>query len=68
MRNAVKRVTHKERAQPSSRKKFGLLEKHKVGRREEHTLQHTAYSIQHTAYSIHHTACSIQHTAYSMQA
>lgn len=29
MRNAVKRVTHKERAQPSSRKKFGLLEKHK---------------------------------------
>ena len=29
MRNAVKRVTHKERAQPKSRKKFGLLEKHK---------------------------------------
>ena len=29
MRNAVKRVTHKERAQPSDRKKFGLLEKHK---------------------------------------
>lgn len=29
MRNAVKRVTHKERAQPASRKKFGLLEKHK---------------------------------------
>lgn len=29
MRNAVKRVTHKERAQPSNRKKFGLLEKHK---------------------------------------
>jgi U3 small nucleolar RNA-associated protein 11 len=29
MRNAVKRVTHKERAQPANRKKFGLLEKHK---------------------------------------
>lgn len=29
MRNAVKRVTHKERSQPKSRKKFGLLEKHK---------------------------------------
>ena len=29
MRNAVKRVTHKERAQPKSRKRFGLLEKHK---------------------------------------
>jgi U3 small nucleolar RNA-associated protein 11 len=29
MRNAVKRVTHKERSQPSDRKKFGLLEKHK---------------------------------------
>jgi U3 small nucleolar RNA-associated protein 11 len=29
LRNAVKRVTHKERAQPSSRKRFGLLEKHK---------------------------------------
>ena len=30
MRNAVKRKTHKERSQPSSRAKFGLLEKHKV--------------------------------------
>ena len=29
MRNAVKRITHKERAQPHNRKKFGLLEKHK---------------------------------------
>jgi len=29
LRNAVKRVAHKERAQPSERKKFGLLEKHK---------------------------------------
>ena len=29
MRNAVKRVTHKERAQPKARAKFGLLEKHK---------------------------------------
>ncbi len=29
MRNAVKRVTHKERAQPNDRKKYGLLEKHK---------------------------------------
>lgn len=29
IRNAVKRKTHKERAQPSSRQRFGLLEKHK---------------------------------------
>lgn len=29
LRNAVKRITHKERAQPSDRKKMGLLEKHK---------------------------------------
>ena len=28
-RNAVKRKTHKERAQPEARKRFGLLEKHK---------------------------------------
>ncbi|GAQ88086.1 U3 small nucleolar RNA-associated protein 11 [Klebsormidium nitens] len=29
LRNAVKRRTHKERSQPSDRKRFGLLEKHK---------------------------------------
>lgn len=29
MRNAVKRVTHKERAQPAARRRLGLLEKHK---------------------------------------
>ena len=29
MRNAVKRIAHKERAQPSNRKRLGLLEKHK---------------------------------------
>eukprot|EP00505_MAST-04D_sp_SCG-Rhode-Island_P006464 Stramenopile-MAST_4_protein_6464 len=29
LRNAVKRKTHKERAQPSKRAKFGLLEKSK---------------------------------------
>jgi U3 small nucleolar RNA-associated protein 11 len=28
LRNAVKRVTHKERSQPHSRRKLGLLEKH----------------------------------------
>lgn len=28
LRNAVKRITHKERAQPSNRKHLGLLEKH----------------------------------------
>ncbi|KAG6550824.1 hypothetical protein Mapa_007620 [Marchantia paleacea] len=29
LRNAVKRKTHKERSQPSTRSKYGLLEKHK---------------------------------------
>ena len=29
LKNAVKRITHKERAQPSDRKRFGFLEKHK---------------------------------------
>lgn len=29
LRNAVKRIEHKERAQPAARKKLGLLEKHK---------------------------------------
>ncbi|URE12646.1 U3 small nucleolar RNA-associated protein [Musa troglodytarum] len=29
LRNAIPRRTHKERAQPQERKKFGLLEKHK---------------------------------------
>ena len=29
LRNAMKRREHKERAQPASRKRFGLLEKHK---------------------------------------
>ena len=29
LRNAVKRKTHKERAQPKGRKRLGLLEKHK---------------------------------------
>ena len=28
LRNAVKRVTHKERSQPHHRRKLGLLEKH----------------------------------------
>lgn len=30
MRNAVQRRNHKEREQPEERKKWGLLEKHKV--------------------------------------
>ncbi len=29
LRNAVKRVTHKERSQPAGRSRLGLLEKHK---------------------------------------
>lgn len=29
LRNAVKRPEHKERSQPASRKRLGLLEKHK---------------------------------------
>jgi hypothetical protein len=29
LKNAISRRTHKERAQPAARKKFGLLEKHK---------------------------------------
>jgi U3 small nucleolar RNA-associated protein 11 len=29
LRNAVKRKTHKERSQPSERRRLGLLEKHK---------------------------------------
>ncbi|XP_062145140.1 probable U3 small nucleolar RNA-associated protein 11 [Alnus glutinosa] len=46
LRNAVSRRAHKERAQPNSRKKFGLLEKHKdyveraqVFHKKEQTLQ-----------------------------
>jgi hypothetical protein len=50
MRNAVKRVTHKERAQPSARKKFGLLEKHKVNR--DHSLTSIAVSISPTSISL----------------
>ncbi|OMO72941.1 Small-subunit processome, Utp11 [Corchorus capsularis] len=38
LRNAISRRAHKERAQPSSRKKFGLLEKHK-----DYTVRATVY-------------------------
>ena len=31
MRNAVQRRSHKERAQPREREKWGVLEKHRVG-------------------------------------
>lgn len=41
IRNAVKRKTHKERAQPANRQRFGLLEKHKdyVLRAKDHNLK-----------------------------
>ncbi|MBA0869933.1 hypothetical protein Goshw_005417 [Gossypium schwendimanii] len=56
LRNAISRRAHKERAQPSSRKKFGLLEKHKdyvvrakAFHKKEETLRASLYKLKEKA-------------------
>ncbi|KAG8480277.1 hypothetical protein CXB51_024861 [Gossypium anomalum] len=56
LRNAISRRAHKERAQPSSRKKFGLLEKHKdyvvrakAFHKKEETLRASLFKLKEKA-------------------
>ncbi|KAK7261681.1 hypothetical protein RIF29_27998 [Crotalaria pallida] len=52
LRNAIPRRAHKERSQPSSRKKFGLLEKHKdyvVRAKAYHTKENTLRKLREKA-------------------
>uniref|UniRef100_A0A0D6QXT8 U3 small nucleolar RNA-associated protein 11 n=1 Tax=Araucaria cunninghamii TaxID=56994 RepID=A0A0D6QXT8_ARACU len=52
LRNAVKRWTHKERAQPAERSRFGLLEKHKdyvLRARDFHKKEETIRKLQEKA-------------------
>ncbi|CAG8682697.1 14833_t:CDS:2, partial [Racocetra fulgida] len=53
LRNAVKRRNHRERAQPRSREKYGLLEKHKdyvLRARDYHAKQNRLKNMREKAY------------------